>query len=392
MSASSLAIMPAKDKSGEQRMSQYLRDRYEDVDLTPGRGRISAVVGIGLGLLSALAGLCFLFPDLFTTPEFRGFYNAALLRQVLFAAIGVAFFAGMISVWRHEDRRYGLVAMLLACVAALLGSGQLDVPGVQGRSLYAGLDYFILTLLVLALVFIPLERAFPAVSSQRVLRRGWVTDIKYFLFSHVGLQLISFFTVIPIQVFLHDKLNIHYQQRVAAQPLWLQFIEILLVIDFFTYWIHRAMHEVPLFWKIHAVHHSSEHMDWLASSRLHVVEILVNRFAGYLPIFVLGFAPAAVYAYLVFVSFHAIFIHANVRWRFPRLRWLIATPEFHHWHHSSEDEALDRNYAGFLPLYDLLFGTCHMPAHTASRFGTRSSTQVPEGVVAQFLFPFRRQA
>lgn len=372
-------------------MSQFLRDNYENVDLRPGRGRLSATLAVGLGLLSALAGLCFLFPELFTTPEFRGFYNAAVLRSILFVAIAVAFFAGFISTLHHENRRYGLLGMLLACVAALLGSGQIEVSSVAGRSLYAGIDYFILTLLVLALVFIPLERLFAKNPQQHVLRRGWVTDMKYFLFSHVGLQLISFFTVIPIQVFLHNKVDIGFQQAIAAQPLWLQFIEILLVIDFGTYWIHRAMHEVPAFWKIHAVHHSSEQMDWLASSRLHVVEILVNRFVGYLPIFILGFSPAAVYAYLVFVSFHAIFIHANVRFRFPLLRWVIATPEFHHWHHSSENEAVDINYAGFLPIYDVLFRTCHMPQHTASVFGTRSSTQVPDGIVEQFLFPFRSE-
>ncbi len=141
--------------------------------------------------------------------------------------------------------------------------------------------------------------------------------MKYFLFSHVGVQLISFFTVIPIQVFLHDHVHRGFQQWVAAQPLWLQFLELLVVVDLASYWIHRAFHEVPGLWKFHAVHHSSERLDWMASSRLHLVEIIANRFAGYLPIFVLGFAPSAVYAYLVFISFHAIFIHANVRFRFP---------------------------------------------------------------------------
>ncbi|MBF5055570.1 hypothetical protein Y5W_00864 [Alcanivorax sp. 521-1] len=371
-------------------MSDYLRERFEDVDLTPGQGRISATISIGLGLLAVLAGFCFLYPELFTTPEFRGFYNATLLRGVLFAGIAVAFVAGFISVFRHSDRRYGLAGMVLACMAALLGSGRLDVPPLDGRSLYAGFDYFILTLLVLALVFIPLERIYPKDRDQRVLRRGWITDMKYFLFSHVGVQLISFFTVIPIQVFLHDHVHRGFQQWVAAQPLWLQFLELLVVVDLASYWIHRAFHEVPGLWKFHAVHHSSERLDWMASSRLHLVEIIANRFAGYLPIFVLGFAPSAVYAYLVFISFHAIFIHANVRFRFPGVRWLIATPEFHHWHHSSEDEAVDKNYAAFLPIYDKLFGTLFMPDRLAARYGTRASTRVPEGVVRQFSFPFRR--
>ena len=72
------------------------------------------------------------------------------------------------------------------------------------------------------------------------------------------------------------------------------------------------------------------------------------------------------------------------------IRWLIATPEFHHWHHSSEDQAVDKNYAAFLPIYDKLFGTLIMPNRLAAEYGTRASTKVPEGVVDQFLVPFRR--
>lgn len=372
-------------------MTDFLRERYEEVDLTPGQGKITATISIGLGFLSLLGGACFLYPSLFTTPEFRPFYNADVLQVALFLGVWISFVCGFFSVFRHEEARYGVLGMVLACTGALLGSGRLDVPAVDGRSLYAGLDYFILTLLLLALVFIPLERAFPKDPQQRVLRGGWITDIKYFLFSHVALQLISFFTVIPIQVFLHDKVDVGFQQWVASQPLWLQFIAILAVVDFGSYWIHRAFHEVPWLWKFHAVHHSTTQMDWLASSRLHVVEIIANRFIGYLPIFLLGFSPSAVYAYLVFVSFHAIFIHANVRFRFPVLRWVLATPEFHHWHHSSEDEAVDKNYAAFLPIYDKLFGTLIMPKRLAATYGTRASTQVPEGMVGQFLYPFKRE-
>lgn len=370
-------------------MNDTLRDKYEDVDLTPGKGKISATVSLGLGMLALMAALCFLFPALLTTPELRPLYavHAETLRWVLFAAIAVAFGCGFYSTFKHEHPGYGVTGMALACIAALLGSGVLDAPDVAGRSLYAGFDYFVLTLLILGAVFIPLERLFPKNPGQKTLRKGWITDMKYFLFSHVGVQLISFFTIIPVQVFLTQHLDLDFQKAVASQPLWLQFIEILLVVDITTYWIHRALHEVPWLWKFHAVHHSSEQMDWLASSRLHVVELLATRLAGYLPIFIFGFAPSALYAYLVFVSFHAIFIHANVRFRFPVLRWIIATPEFHHWHHSSEQPAIDKNYAAFLPLYDVIFRTTYLPDHLPSRYGTVGK-YVPAGFTGQFAFPF----
>ena len=78
-------------------------------------------------------------------------------------------------------------------------------------------------------------------------------------------------------------------------------------------------------------------MDWLAGSRMHPVDVVVTRAVAFLPVFLLGFAPAALYAYLVFISFHAVFIHANLRWRLPGLRWLFSTPAYHHWHHTSDE-------------------------------------------------------
>lgn len=370
-------------------MTEYLRHTIEEVDLTPGRGRISGALSVGLGLLGVLGALCFLFPDLLTTPDFQPLYDTTLLRNVLYGGIALAFGFGFYSVMKAGSRGLGLAGLLLSALAAVLGSMETDRAMPAGRSLYAGLDYFVLTLLLLALVFIPMERLFPKNPEQKTLRKGWTTDMKYFLFSHLGIQLISFFTVIPAQHFFAWLIDADFQRLVAAQPVWLQFVEILIVVDFTTYWMHRAMHEVPWLWKIHAVHHSTEQMDWLASSRIHFLEIVANRLLGYLPIFLLGFSPAAVYAYLVFVSFHAIFIHANVRFRFPGLRWVLATPEFHHWHHTSQDEGVDINYAGFLPVYDKLFGTVYLPAHLPERYSTRGQP-LPEGFVDQFLYPFRQ--
>lgn len=368
-------------------MLAYLRKQYENVDLTPGRGRGSAAISISLGSLSLLGSLCFLFPFVFTTPEVRKLYDVEFMKNILYLSIVIAFGFGIYSIFRHKDKRHGIIGVLLASGAAVLGFGPLDMSEVELPGIYFGLDYFILTLLILALVFIPLERAFPKNTEQKTLRKGWMTDVAYFAFSHLGIQLISFFTVIPVQIYLHDYVHVGFQQWVADQPVWLQFIGILVVVDFGTYWVHRAMHEIPALWKIHAIHHSSEHMDWLASSRLHVLEILANRFVGYLPIFLLGFSPTAVLAYLVFISFHAIFIHANVKFRVPVLRWLLATPEFHHWHHSSEQAAIDKNYAGFLPVYDVMFRTSYLPDLDAKTYGTVSDP-VPEGMWGQFLYPF----
>ena len=371
-------------------MTAQLREKFEDVTLNPGQGKITAFVAMSFGLLTILAACCFLFPSLLTTPELRPFYaqHREELRLILIGFIIVAAGCGLYSA--INGNRYGFIGLLFSIIAALLGSGQLDVPTItSSRSFYAGFDYFVLTLVLLALVFIPMERLFPKNPEQKVLRKGWITDMKYFMFSHIGVQLIAFFTIIPVQVWISNMPNNPIPAVIQAQPYWLQFIQILIVVDFTTYWVHRSMHEINWLWRFHAIHHSTEHMDWLASSRLHIGEMLYTRFIGAIPIFLCGFSPSAVYAYLVFISFHAIFIHANVSFRFPVIRWLIATPEFHHWHHSSEKPAIDKNYAAFIPLYDKLFKTMYLPKHLASQYGT-VGYKIPHGVTGQFVWPFKR--
>lgn len=85
-----------------------------------------------------------------------------------------------------------------------------------------------------------------------------------------------------------------------------------------------------------------------------------------------------------------MFIHANVRWRFPYVRWLIATPEYHHWHHTSDEEGIDKNFAATLPLWDWLFGTAHQPDGWPRNYGT-TKFQPPETYLGQLVYPFRKR-
>lgn len=134
-------------------------------------------------------------------------------------------------------------------------------------------------------------------------------------------------------------------------------------------------------------------MDWLAGSRLHLVDVAVTRGLTYVPIFVLGFAEPPLFAYVAFVSIQATFIHANVRFRFGPLRWLLATPQFHHWHHSAECEAVDKNFAVHLPVLDWMFGTFYLPRDKwPDSYGLASGGPVPAGYVQQLVYPFLRKA
>jgi sterol desaturase/sphingolipid hydroxylase (fatty acid hydroxylase superfamily) len=151
--------------------------------------------------------------------------------------------------------------------------------------------------------------------------------------------------------------------------------------------MHRAFHRGWL-WRFHAVHHSSTHLDWLSAVRLHPVNDVIMRIAGVLPILLLGFAPIALTGVIPILTFLSILIHANLDWDWGRLRWLIASPRFHRWHHTDESEARDKNLAGLLPAWDILFGTYYMPAdRRPSSFGTVAP--VPNGLLGQLAFPFR---
>jgi lathosterol oxidase len=148
-------------------------------------------------------------------------------------------------------------------------------------------------------------------------------------------------------------------------------------------------HEVPFLWRFHQIHHSSEQMDWLASSRLHIIDILITRGFAFIPLYVIGFSQAAIVAYLTWASFQAIFIHANVRFRFGWLRYLLATPQFHHWHHSAT--VYNRNFAVHFPLVDRLFGTFHLPGDRWPETYGIEGSPVPEGYVGQLVYPLREK-
>jgi lathosterol oxidase len=134
-------------------------------------------------------------------------------------------------------------------------------------------------------------------------------------------------------------------------------------------------------------------MDWLAGSRLHLVDIAVTRALSYLPIYLLGFAEGPLFAYIIFVSFHATFIHSNFRFEFGALKWLFATPRFHHWHHTADLNFADKNFAVHLPFIDRIFGTYYFPKNQwPERYGV-DDTEVPSsGFFAQFFYPFGRKA
>jgi len=221
-----------------------------------------------------------------------------------------------------------------------------------------------------------------------VLRAGWTADLAYFFVNHVGVQLLTFLALWPAMTVAQALGMDEVSRRVAAQPVWLQVLELMLLADLVQYWVHRAFHRLPWLWRFHAIHHSIRELDWLAGSRLHLVDVVVTRALVVLPAFVLGFAEPALYAWLVIIALHGVFNHVNLRFRWRPLERLLVTPRFHHWHHAVSPA--DVNFAVHFPWLDRLFGTHHLPdGRWPAELGIPGHP-VPPGFGSQLLYPLRR--
>jgi lathosterol oxidase len=353
-----------------------------------GSGWISGVLAVTFAALAGGGVLCLLFPWLLTTPDARGHYPLGIVRFLIHAFLVAGFGLGTLSVLLRRSRTLGVTALALATVATLLGGSGAAVGAVESGPGYVGLDWFLLNVLVLALLFVPLERLFARLPSQPIFRPGWQTDLAHFAASHLLVQVTVLLTLAPAALFFAWAVRPGLQQAVQSQPLVAQLVAIVIVADLAQYAVHRAFHRVPWLWRFHEIHHSARAMDWLASSRLHLLDIVVTRGLSFVPLYVLGFSAPAVYAYLVFVSFHAVFIHANVRFRFRPIEWLVVTPRFHHWHHAAAPEAVDRNFAVHLPVIDRLFGTSYFPdGRWPDAYGL-AGLPVPDGWLRQLVRPF----
>jgi len=354
-----------------------------------GSGWLSGTTSVFLGAIGLAAVACFHFPELLSSPDVRARLPMPFVRTTLQLVIGFAFLLGLLSTMLRRRKVLGATGMALALLASLAGGGNVPVAGsVQSTPMYLGLDWFLLNVLLLSVLFVPLERFWPLHRDQSVFRPGWTTDGVYLFASHLLVQVSTLLTLMPARVLFSWAVHPAIQTAVQSQPVVLQFLGCVLVADLSEYAVHRLFHRNRWLWPFHAVHHSSTSMDWLAGSRLHVVDVVLTRGLTFVPLFLLGFDTVPLYAYLVFVSLHAVFIHANVSWRFPRVvEALIVTPRFHHWHHGAEAAALDKNFAVHLPWIDKLFGTYHCPqGQWPSEYGI-AGNPVPEGYLAQLTYP-----
>lgn len=245
-------------------------------------------------------------------------------------------------------------------------------------------------LALLTAIFVPLERLFTLRKRPGRLKQA-PADIAFYVLNSLLPILILAPPFAVLAAALRQITPQAYTDAVATLPFLARLALAMAVSEVGGYWGHRLSHETPFLWRFHSVHHAPEHIDWLISSRAHPLDFVFTRICALTPLYILGLVQptaegGALAAWVtIFGTIWGFFVHANIRWRFGPLEWLVATPAFHHWHHTN-DEHRDHNYAALFPVVDRLFGTYHLPNAWPGEYGI--DVPLRPAMIDQLLDPF----
>lgn len=244
-------------------------------------------------------------------------------------------------------------------------------------------------LVLLTVVFVPLERLF-ALHPKPRRARAIATDLAYYFVNSLAPSLLLALPMSIVTALARMATPAAYADFVGGLPLAVKIAAGLLAGEVGYYWGHRLSHATPWMWRFHKVHHSPESLDWMVNTRAHPLDVVFTRLCSLAPLYLLGLAaPTGDGQMLPIIitligTVWAFFIHANLKWRFGPLEWVVSTPAFHHWHHTN-DEHRDRNYASLLPVVDRIFGSHYLPAHWPPVYGVDEPS--PPTFVAQLIDP-----
>jgi sterol desaturase/sphingolipid hydroxylase (fatty acid hydroxylase superfamily) len=228
-------------------------------------------------------------------------------------------------------------------------------------------------------------------------KREIVTDVLYWFFIPLMARFVRIGLMVMGAAYIYGIHDVDALMKffdngfgpVAVLPLWVQALIFHVASDFLLYWFHRLYHGRQM-WKYHAVHHSSEELDWISAARFHPVNILFGTVIVDAALLLAGISPNIMLWVGPFTTAHSAFVHANLNWTFGPLKYVIATPVFHRWHHTAADRGGSSNFAGTFPAIDLLFGTVYMPKKQLPDAYGIDDKNFPDSFGAQILYPFRQ--
>ena len=258
---------------------------------------------------------------------------------------------------------------------------------------------FYFWLLAISAVVFTLERIFPMRRDQEAIRDGFVQDLFWMVFNTQYMSWMLALLAVHVVGWL-DATLLHLGLPTPASlklithwPAWLQFLVCFLIRDFLEWNIHRALHTVPCLWKFHQLHHSIEQLDWAATFRSHWGEIVIYQTLIYLPLVILGVSDGVIFTLLVVVLLIQELSHANLRWDWGPLRYVVNSPRFHAWHHAVELHGKGgQNFGVTLAVWDWLFRTAYWPGREKSpeRYGFEGMQHYPASVWQRLWHPFMR--
>ncbi|MBX3162023.1 MAG: sterol desaturase family protein [Deltaproteobacteria bacterium] len=241
-----------------------------------------------------------------------------------------------------------------------------------------------------ALVIITLERLFPYDKGQKFLREGFVVDFVWYALiqSFVCTLIIS-----ALVRWVDGKTGASTYGLVSDWPIWLQVAFFVVTHDFYIYWFHRSQHHNRFLWRLHEAHHAAKYVDWIAGSRSHTLEILINQSIEFGAMILLGADPDVILIKGAISACWGMWIHCNVNVHSGLLQYVINGPELHRWHHAIDypqhvDGGVGSNYGTKFAFWDYLFGTAYRPAKKPAGYGL--SDPFPKGYFAQHAYAFRR--
>ena len=226
-------------------------------------------------------------------------------------------------------------------------------------------------------------------------KRDLVTDLCYWFFIPVITRFLRIgMLIVGAALLFHittaDGLVAFYDNGhgpLASLPLVAQMLIFLIGEDIILYATHRWFHGERM-WKYHAVHHSSEELEWISAARFHPINLFLGTVFADVVLLVAGISPNVFVVLGSLTVAHSAFVHANLDWPLGPFKYVIAGPVFHRWHHTAADRGGEKNFAATFPILDVIFGTFYMPeGELPDNYGIADRT-FPTSFTGQLAHPF----